>query len=177
MRLLMNPSLRVLPRIGVSLIAVLAVGCAEPGARENASPTAPSALSGGPSATAAGPSAGYNAGGTWCVINTDAHGNPVDPPFEQFFSQDPDTGDLLFTDEGQLVRAVRLSQGDGKILTYQISFIGNEGGECDLRLKGTILLDTTTDTFSSANLRLKSLCSTERLGVGVRGTKGNCPAE
>lgn len=110
-------------------------------------------------------------------MNTDAHGNPVDPPFEQLFSQDPDTGDLLFTDEGQLVRAERLSKGQGKIITYQISFISNEGDECDLRIKGTILLDTTTNTFSSANLRLKSLCSSDRLGVGVIGTKGNCPAE
>jgi len=101
----------------------------------------------------------------------------VDPPFEQLFTQDPETGDLLFTDEGQPVRAKRLSQGQGKIITYQISFIGNEGDECDLRVKGTILLDTTTNTFTSASLRLKSLCSTERLGVGVIGTKGNCPAE
>ena len=99
------------------------------------------------------------------------------PPFEQLFSQDPDTGDLLFTDEGQPVRAKRLSNGQGKIITYQVSFIGNEGGECNLRIKGTILLDTTTNTFTSANLRLKSLCSNERMGAGVFGTKGSCPAQ
>ena len=172
----MNLPTRLLPLFGLPLIAVVAVSCAQPGPGDGVSPASPSALS-GPSATAAGPSAGYDASGTWCVVNTDAHGNPVDPPFEQLFSQDPDTGDLLFTDEGQPVRAERLSNGQGKIITYQLSFIGNEGGECDLRIKGTILLDTTTDTFTSANLRLKSLCSSDRLGVGVRGTKGNCPAQ
>ena len=163
---------------GFSLLVIAGtVGCAQSGTGDPASPTAPSALSGGPSANAVGPSVGYDASGTWCVVNTDAHGNPVDPPFEQLFSQDPDTGDLLFTDEGQPVRAKRLSNGQGKIITYQVSFIGNEGDECDLRIKGTILLDTTTNTFTSASLRLKSLCSSERLGVGVIGTKGNCPAE
>ena len=172
----MNLSTRLLPLLGLPLIAVVAVSCAQPGPGDGVSPASPSALS-GPSATAAGPSAGYDASGTWCVVNTDAHGNPVDPPFEQLFSQDPDTGDLLFTDEGQPRRAERLSKGQGKIITYQISFIGNEGDECDLRIKGTILLDTTTNTFTSANLRLKSLCSSDRLGVGVIGTKGNCPAE
>ena len=172
----MNLPTRLLPLFGLPLIAVVAVSCAQPGPGDGVSPASPSALS-GPSATAAGPSAGYDASGTWCVVNTDAHGNPVDPPFEQLFSQDPDTGDLLFTDEGEPRRAERLSNGQGKILTYQLSFNGNEGGECDLRIKGTILLDTTTDTFTSANLRLKSLCSSDRLGVGVRGTKGNCPAQ
>ena len=172
----MNRSTRLLPLLGLSLFAVVAASCAQPGPGDGAAPASPSALP-GPSATAVGPSAGYDATGTWCVVNTDAHGNPVDPPFDQLFTQDPDTGDLLFTDEGQLVRARRLSQGQGKILTYQISFIGDEGGECDLRIKGTILLDTTTNTFTSASLRLKSLCSNERLGVGVIGTKGNCPAE
>ena len=172
----MNLPTRLLPLFGLPLIAVVAVSCAQPGPGDGVSPASPSALS-GPSATAAGPSAGYDASGTWCVVNTDAHGNPVDPPFEQLFSQDPDTGDLLFTDEGEPRRAERLSNGQGKIITYQLSFIGNEGGECDLRIKGTILLDTTTDTFTSANLRLKSLCSSDKLGVGVIGTKGNCPAE
>jgi hypothetical protein len=163
---------------GFSLLLIAGtVGCAQSETGAPASPTSPSSLSGGPSATAVGPSAGYDASGTWCVVNTDAHGNPVDPPFEQLFSQDPDTGDLLFTDEGQLVRAERLSNGQGKIITYQVSFIGNEGGECDLRIKGTILLDTTTNTFTSANLRLKSLCSNERFGAGVIGTKGSCPAQ
>ena len=52
-----------------------------------------------------------------------------------------------------------------------------EGGECDLRINGTILLDTTTNTFTSASLRLKSLCSNERMGAGVFGTKGSCPAQ
>jgi hypothetical protein len=173
----MNLPTRLLPLFGLPLIAVVAVSCAQPGPGDGVSPASPSALS-GPSATAAGPSAGYDAGGTWCVVNTDAHGNPVDPPFEQLFSQDPDTGDLLFTDEGQLVRAERLSNGQGKIITYQLSFIANEGGECDLRIKGTILLDTTTNTFTSANLRLTELgCSNGRFGAGVIGTKGNCPAE
>lgn len=169
---------RFQPLFGLPLLVVFAISCAQPGAEDGVSPTSPSSLAGGPSATAAGPSAGYDASGTWCVVNTDAHGNPVDPPFEQLFSQDPDTGDLLFTDEGQPVRAKRLSKGQGKIITYQVSFIGNEGGECDLRIKGTILLDTTTNTFTSANLRLTELgCSNGRFGAGVIGTKGSCPAQ
>jgi hypothetical protein len=176
----MNLPTRLLPLFGVPLIAVVAVSCAQPGPGDTASPTSPSAVA-VPSATAAKPAVAaksgpdYDASGTWCVVNTDAHGTPVDDPAEQIFTQDPDTGDISFVDEGQLVTVRRLSNGHGKILTYQLSFVSNEGGDCDLRIKGTLMIDTTNDTLRSANLRLKSLCSTERVGVGVIGRKGNCP--
>ena len=178
----MNLPTRLLPLFGLTLCAIVTVNCAQPGAREGVSPTGPSSVahssvSGDPSVSAAGQSAGYDATGTWCVVNTDAHGNPVDDPVEQLFTQEPGTGDLLFMDEGQLVRAERLSNGQGKTITYRIDFISNEGGECNLGIKGTILLDTRTNTFTSSSLRLTSLCSNEKLGVGVIGTKGNCPAE
>ena len=173
----MRLSTRCMPLFGLPLITVFAVGCAQSGAEDAGSPTSPSAVAGGPSATAAGPSAGYDASGTWCVANTDASGNLEGDPFETMVSQDPNTGDLSLIDEdGNPVRLQRLSQGQGATITYRLAFIGNEGGGCDFRVMGTLLLDTKTDTFTAANLRLKSLCSSDRLGAGVIGTKGNCPA-
>jgi len=161
------------------LVIAGTVGCAQSGTGDPASPTAPSSLSGGPSATAVGPSAGYDASGTWCIANTDAKGNLEGGPFETIISQDPAAGDLSLTDEdGIPVRLERLSNGQGAIITYRIAFIGNEGGsECDFRAKGTVLLDTTTNTVTG-NLRLKELgCSNARLGAGVIGTKASCPAQ
>lgn len=168
---------RILPLFGLPLISVFAVSCAQPGAGV----TAPSPSSGsiGPSITAAGPSAGYDASGTWCVSNTDAGGNVDGAPFETTFSQDPATGDLSLTDEdGNPVTLQRLSNGQGEVVTYRIDFIGNEGGsDCDIRIKGTVLLDTTTNTFTG-NVRLKELgCSNGRMGAGVIGSKGSCPAQ
>jgi hypothetical protein len=153
-------------------------GCAQSETGAPASPTSPSSLSAGPSATAVGPSAGYDASGTWCIANTDAKGNLEGDPFETIITQDPATGDLSLTDEdGMAVRLARLSNGQGAIITYRLSFIGNEGGECDFRAKGTLLLDTTTNTVTG-NLRLKELgCSNERVGAGVIGRKASCPAQ
>ena len=174
----MAVSFRCLHGLGLSLIGICAVSCAQPGAGDGVSPTSPSSVSGGSSATAAGPSAGYDPSGLWCVTNTDADGNIEGDPFETVITQEPGTGDLLLVDEdGNPVRLQRLSNGHGVTITYRLGFVGNEGGECDFRIKGTLLLDTRTNTITG-NLRLKELgCTEQRWGAGVTGSKGNCPAE
>jgi hypothetical protein len=172
---MINLSTRLLLLFGLPLIAVFGVSCAQPG---TAAPTSPSLLSARPSATAVGPSAGYDASGTWCIANTDAHGNLDGERFQRVITQDPATGDLLLTDEdGSPVRLERLSNGQGAIITYRISLIGSESNSaCDIRVQGTVRLDTSTNTFTGM-VRLKQLgCDNARQGAGVTGTKQSCPA-
>jgi hypothetical protein len=164
---MMNLSTRFLALFGLLPITVFAVSCAQPG---GGAPAAPSALSGGPSATAVGPSAGYDATGRWLVANTDAQGN-VEETFERDITQDSNGNLHLLDEDGQPVTLERLSEGEGAIITYRLSFIGSEGGNCDIRVQGTVLLDTRTNTFTG-HLRLKELgCENGRQGAGVIGTK------
>jgi hypothetical protein len=162
-------STRFLPLFSLLLITVFGVSCAQPGAGDGVLPTSPSSLSAGPSATAAGPGASYNASGMWRFVTTEADGN-VDEIFDANVTQDVN-GNLSFLDEeGTLITLERL--GTGVVITYRLSFIGNEGGEeCDIRIQGTVRLDTRTNTMTG-NVRLKELgCSNGRLGVVVTGTK------
>lgn len=147
------------------LLAVLAVSCAQSG---NGSLTSPSSASAGAAATAAGPSAGYNATGKWHFVT---RLNDEEDTFDTMVTQLPN-GDLTFLDEdGAPVTLVRLSQGDGRIFTYRLHSVDDEGGECLVRAQGTVLLDTKTSTLS-ANVRLKELgCDNQRAPVTVTGTK------
>ena len=161
----MQLSTRCLSVFGLPLVAALAVSCAQSG---TGSLTSPSAASAAAAATAAGPSAGYSATGMWrfvSVLNGD------EETFDTFVTQLAN-GDLRFVDEDDsVVTLERLSQGDGRIITYRIANVGDEGGECLVRSKGTILLDTTTNTLT-ANIRLKELgCENQRAEVTVTGTK------
>jgi len=166
---MMTLSTRFLPLFSLPLITVFAVSCSQPGA---GSPTAPSALSGGPSATAVGPSAGYDATGRWRLSNIDEDGN-VEDVFERDVTQDSNGNLHLLDEDGQPVTLERLSEGGGAMITYRVDFIGNEGGACDFRGKGTVLLATGTNTFTG-HFRLKELgCQNARLGAGVTGTKLN----
>jgi hypothetical protein len=160
-------STRFLPLFGLLLITVFGVSCAQPGAGDGVLPTSPSSLSAGPSATAAGPGASYNASGMWRFVTADADGN-VDEIFDTNVTQDVN-GNLSFLDEeGTPITLERL--GTGVIITYRLSLIGN-GDECDLRIQGTVRLDTRANTMTG-NVRLKELgCSNGREGVVVTGTK------
>lgn len=151
------------------LIAVT-VGCAQPGTGVPAPLTSPSSLS-VPSAAAVGPSASYDATGCWRFVEEG------ESPFVRYVSQDSSTGNLSFLDEDfSPIILERLSQGTGAIITYRISLIGDEGGECDIRIKGTVVLDTTTNTLTG-RVRLKELgCSNGRLGAVITATKISCPA-
>ena len=168
-------------RFGFSLLLIAGtVGCAQSGTGVPASPTAPSSLSVGssaaapsslsvgPSAAALGPGASYNASGWWRFVTTDVHGN-VESTFDTNVTQDGN-GNLSFTDEdGAPITLERL--GTGVIITYRLSLISDEGGDCDVRVKGTARLDTRTHTMT-VPIRLKELgCSNERLGLVVTGTK------
>lgn len=161
----MNVSTRFLRLSGLLPIIVFAVSCAQP---EGVLPTSPSSLSVAPSAAAVGPGASYNATGTWRFVTTDVHGNGAET-FDTYVTQDGN-GNLSFLDEdGALVTLERL--GTGVIITYRLSNIGSEGGECDIRIQGTPRLDTRTNTLT-APIRLKELgCSNGRLGAFVTGTK------
>ena len=71
---------------------------------------------------------------------------------------------------GRRGRCRRLERlGKGVIITYRLSAILNEDGDCDVRVQATVRLDTRSDTIT-APLRLKSLCSIERQGLLVTGT-------
>ena len=147
---------------GLPLLAVFA-GCAQP----DVVPTSPT--SAGSSATAVGPSAGYDATGRWHFVTT--VDGVVDEDFETDVTQHSNGNLSFLNDEDELVTLERLSQGTGAIITYRVFSIGSEGGDCDLRVKGTVRLDTTTNTIT-ATARLKELgCSNTRLGVFVTGTK------
>ena len=164
---MMHVSTRFLSLFGLPLIAVFAVSCAQSGGEL---PTSPSSRSVGPSATAVGPSASYDATGTWRFVTT--LGNDTDT-----FTTDVTqlaNGNLQFLDDdNQLITLERLSQGAGAVITYRLSNIGSDGGDCDLRSHGTVRLDTRTNTIT-ARIRLKELgCSNERAGVFVTGTKLN----
>jgi hypothetical protein len=161
----MNLSTRFLRLFALLPVAVFAVSCAQP----ETSPTSPTSVSAAASAVAAGPSAAYDATGTWRFVST-------------LDGEDPDTlvtevtqlanGDLQFLDEDDsVVRLVRLSQGSGAVITYRLANTGSEGGACDIRSQGTVLLDTRTNTVT-AHIRLKELgCEHQTAGVLVTGTK------
>ena len=141
------------------------VGCTQ---SSPASLTTPSAVSVGPSATAAGPSANYTADGTWRFVSTLGDDTEVLITDVHQLAN----GDLQFLDEdNSLVTLKRLSQGSGAVITYRIAATDSEGGLCDVRAMGTVLLDTTTDTIT-AHIRLKELgCDNQRGEVSVTGTK------
>lgn len=152
------------------LLIAGAAGCAQSGAGVPASLTAPSSLVSSPSATAAGPSVGYDATGTWLFTNTDVHGNVDGDPFVTQVIQDPGTGNLSLTDEdGVPVTLERLSSGGGTIITYRLSSIGHEDN-CDISIKGTARLDTTTNTVTMP-IRLRGLTCSGAQGGVVIGTK------
>jgi hypothetical protein len=159
----MNLSTRFLHLCGVSLITVVAVSCTQ----AESGPASPSSLSGGPSAVALGPGAFYDASGPWRFVITDVHGN-VEDTFDTDVSQDG-KGNLSFLDEDDaLITLERL--GTGVIITYRQSMIA-EGEPCDIRIMGTVRVDTRTDTLT-ASIRLKELgCSNAREGFKVTGTK------
>ena len=158
--------IRFFPLFGVLLISVLAVSCAQTGA-DGSLPTSPSVASAGPSATALGPGATYDASGMWRFVTADRDGNVLET-FDTAVSQDSN-GNLSFVDaEGAPVTLERL--GRGVIITYRLSVISNEDGDCDVRIQATVRLDTRSDTIT-APLRLKSLCSNERQGLHVTATK------
>lgn len=148
--------------VAVLFIATLfVVGCSQ-----NSLPTVPSSAS-SVASSSIGPGASYNATGTWRLVDTDVHGNDADVSFVDI-TQDAD-GNLHFLDEGTPVTAERL--GTGVISTYRLSFIGNEGGPCDLLIEGTIRLDTTTDTMS-INVLVRELgCQHQHLNRVATGTK------
>jgi hypothetical protein len=155
---------------GFSLLLIAGtVGCTQSGTGVPTMATPSSAAV--PSAVAVGPSANYSATGTWCFVEAD------EQPFQRLVTQDGN-GDLHFLDEDHLpVTLERLSQGAGAMITYRLAQISGPegGGECDIRVMGTVLLDTTTNTLT-ANVRLKELgCSNGRLGVVVTATKSSCP--
>ena len=165
---MMDLSTRSLTLFGVLLITVLAVSCAQAGAGGAGLPTSPSSLSGGPVTVALGPGASYDASGMWRFVTTDVHGN-VEESFDTNVSQDANGNLSLVDDDGIPITLERL--GTGVIITYRVSFISDEGGDCDVQGKGTARLDTRTNTIT-VPLRLKELgCSNERLGVFVTGTK------
>ena len=168
---MMNLSTRFLPLLGLPLITVFAVSCTQSGFGDGVGPTSPSSLSVAPSAAALGPGDSYNANGRWRFVIADVHGN-VDETFDTDVKQDPTNGNLSFRDEdGFLITLERLSPGSGAIITYRLSFIGNEGEDCDIRIQGTARLDTRTNTLTIA-VRLKELgCSNGRDGSVVTGTK------
>jgi hypothetical protein len=145
------------------------VGCAESGTGVPASLTAPSSLSVGPSAAAIGPGAGYDATGMWRFVTT-FPGEP-DEIFDAQVTQAPN-GDFTFEENDGPVTLERLSQGDGKVITYRLFGSGPESGtDCDVRAQGTARLDTTTNTLT-ANVRLKELgCDNQRVGFVVTATK------
>ena len=161
----MQLSTRCLSLFGLPLVAALAVSCAQSG---TGSLTSPSAASAGAAATAAGPSAGYNATGMWRFVSS--LNGEVDT--RDAFVTQLANGDLQFLDEDDvLVTLVRLSEGDGPIITYRLANVGDEGGECLVRAKGTILLYTRTNTLT-ANVRLKELgCDNQRAPVTITGSK------
>ena len=144
------------------------VGCAQSETGAPASLTAPSSLSVRPSAAALGAGASYNASGMWRFVST-FPGEPEET-FDAQVTQLPN-GDLTFTDEDGPITLERLSQGDGKVITYRLANTGDQGGDCLVRVKATALLDTTTNTLT-ANIRLKELgCENQRVGLVVTATR------
>ena len=158
----MQSSTRYLSVLAIPLIAVFAVSCAQ-----SSTLTSPGAVPAGTAATAAGPSAGYDATGMWRVVSTF---NGETETHDSLITQLPN-GDLQFMDEGELVTLVRLTKGDARIIAYRLDTVSDEGSECLLGEKATILLDTETNTLT-ANIRLKELgCDNQRGAVILTATK------
>ena len=173
----MGVSTRSLRCFGILLFTIGAVGCAQPGASDSGLPTSPSSSSAGPSTSLVppngiatlGPGASYNASGMWRFVTTNVDG-VVEETFVTNVSQDGN-GNLSFLDsEGAPVTLERL--GTGVIITYRLSQVGSEGGDCDVHIQGTARLDTRTNTITMNNLLLRELgCSHQRLRLSVTGTK------
>jgi len=172
----MNLSTRLLPLLGIPLMTVFAVSCAQSGAGDAASPASPSALSADASAAplrngasqqpASSPGASYDASGMWRFVDTDVHGNDAET-FDTTVSQDAN-GNLSFLDEdGNPITLERM--GTGVIITYRVSFTGEEDG-AEIRVQGTARLDTRTNTLT-ANILLKFGRSGEHLIRVVTATK------
>lgn len=155
-------SSRYLSVLAIPLIAVLAVSCAQSSSGSLTSPSGVPAAS-----TTAGPSAGYDATGMWRFVSTF---NGETETHDTFLTQLPN-GDLQFPDEGVTVTLVRLTKGDAKIIAYRLDTVSDEGSECLLGEKATVLIDTETNTLT-ANIRLKELgCENQRGAVTVTATK------
>ena len=145
----------------VFIPTLFVVGCAQ-----SPSPTVPSSAS-SVASSSLGPGASYDASGLWRLVDTDVNGNDAEVSYTEM-TQDAD-GNLHFLDEGTPITAERL--GTGAIITYRLSFIGSEGGPCDLLIQGTARLDTTTDTMT-INVLVRELgCEHQHLNRVVHGTK------
>ena len=145
----------------VFIATLFVVGCTQ-----SPSPTVPSSAS-SVASSALGPGASYNATGTWRIVDSDVHGNDAEVSFTDI-TQDGE-GNLHFLDEGAPITAERL--GTGVIITYRLSFIGNEGGDCDLQIQGTMRLDTRTNTMTMNVLVRQLGCEHQHLNRVLTGTK------
>jgi hypothetical protein len=154
-------------RASLTAVVVLIAALSVVGCTQSTLPTVPSSAT-SVASSSVGPGASYDANGLWSLVSTDSNGETEDP-FVTNVHQDGN-GNLHFLDEdGSPITLERL--GTGVIITYRLSQIGNEG-DCDIRIQGTVRLDTRTNTLTG-NIRLKGLgaCSDGRLGVVVTGTK------
>ena len=134
----------------VSVATLFVVGCTQ-----STSPTMASSGVTAPTSAQVSPGASYDASGRWRVVDTDVHGNDAEVSFTDI-TQDGD-GNLHFLDEGLPVTAERL--GTGVIITYRLSFIGNEGGDCDIQIQA-MRLDTRTNTMTMNVLVRELGCDT-----------------
>jgi hypothetical protein len=158
---------RIVMRHSLTAVVVLIAALSVVGCSQSTLPTVPSSAS-SVASSSLGPGASYNPSGMWRFVST-LQGNSAET-WDTDVSQDGDGNLHFLAEDGAPVTLERL--GTGVIITYRLSTTGDEDGtDCDVRVHGTVRLDTTTDTMTGL-IRLKELgCSNERGQVVVTGTK------
>src|SRR5262245_8616023 len=123
----------------VSITTLFVVGCAQ-----GPSPTVASGVTAATSAQL-GPGASYDGSGSWHYIATDRHtGDPIGNPFDVTLTQDSD-GNLSGTVQS-LVSLSLTRHGNGPKITYSLSAFGATTVPCQVDLRGTLQIDTTSNT-------------------------------
>jgi len=126
----------------VALVAVSTIGCAQSNSNELGSPAAPTSLS---DSLAAGPGAGYNASGEW-TITVEFPGTGETDDFDAVLNQDAGGNITFVGDDGSQGTLTRLGSGNGRIIAYRVSSVGESGGQCQEQSSGTVRIDTQANT-------------------------------
>jgi hypothetical protein len=100
------------------------------------------------------------------AFRADVLKSDLNDTFDNDVIQDPITGDLRVSDEDGEVIVKAPVAGSRRIITYRIAQVDDEGGLCDLGVKGTARLDTLTNTITIP-IRFKELGCKQRTSRGA----------